>query len=201
MSDLPIRVAVISRNHIVRAGLVNLVAQLHQRAVVTEAATVDTGLGHHDVAIYDLDAVEDASAYEELQHLLDTGTQVIGLIYDKLRETIPAAAGATSHLITLSVTPEQLLAVLERATSARQPYQVDAVEVQLPGGLTEREFRVIAMIGECLSNRQIAKDLFVSDNTVKTNIRMANRKLGVDSRSAAMLWALEHGLAGGPDRR
>jgi DNA-binding NarL/FixJ family response regulator len=201
MYDVPIRVAVISRNHVVRAGLVSLVAQLHGRAVVTDAASVDTDLGGHDIAIYDLGAGHDSSTYVDLQRLLDTGTQVIGLVYDTQRDTVPDVTGATRHVITLSVTPEQLLEVLERTTARREQRQGDSASLGLPGGLTEREFRVVALIGEGLSNAQIAKELYISDNTVKTYIRTGYRKLGLANRQSAMLWALEHGLSGGQVER
>jgi DNA-binding NarL/FixJ family response regulator len=197
MYDVPIRVAVISRHHVVRAGLVSLVAQLRGRAVVTDAASVDTDLCGHDIAIYDLGAGHDSSTYADLQRLLDTGTQVIGLVYDTQRDTVPDVTGATRHVITLSVTPEQLLEVLERTTARREQRQGDSASLGLPGGLTEREFRVVALIGEGLSNAQIAKELYISDNTVKTYIRTGYRKLGLANRQSAMLWALEHGLSGG----
>jgi DNA-binding NarL/FixJ family response regulator len=201
MPDLPIRVAVISRNQLIRAGLVSLIAQMHDRAIITEAASVDRHLEFHDVAVYDIGAVEDTSAYTDLQRLLDTKTQVIGLVYDPMRDTVPEAAGATAHVITLSVTPEQLWEVLQRTTAPRQQHHGDPESLQLPAGLVEREFQVIELIGAGLSNRQIAKELFVSDNTVKTYVRTAYRKIGVTDRAGAMLWALEHGIAGGPERR
>ena len=193
MADLPIRVEVISPNPLVRIGLVGLIAELRGRAVVTEPASTR---GHHDVVIYDIGGVEEPIACAELQHLIDTGSPVVGLLYDIAKGTEPAAARVI-HVITLSVTAEQLLEVLARAVPARQAVHGDTLK--LPANLTEREFRVIALIGEGLSNGQIAAELFVSQNTVKTYIRMAYRKMGVPNRTAAILWALEHGLASGPD--
>ena len=195
MSDLPIRVAVVSPNHLVRAGLVGLIAELHGRAIVTQAACASTDLDHHDVAIYDLGTITDLGALVELRRLAGHGP-VVGLVYDPL----PAAAGAVNHVITLSVTAEQLLKALEDALPLLDPHPSAARETTLPAGLTEREFRVVALIGEGLTNQQIADELYVTVNTVKTYIRTAYRKMGVDHRAAAMLWAVEHGLAGGPDR-
>ena len=123
---------------------------------------------------------------------------MVGLLYDVAHDTTPAAARVT-HLITLSVTPEQLLEVLARAIPAPKDDAADSDNLKLPAHLTEREFQVIALIGEGLTNGQIAKELFVSENTVKTYIRTAYRKMKVPNRTAAMLWAFEHGLASGPD--
>ena len=123
---------------------------------------------------------------------------MVGLLYDVAQGTKPAAARVT-HVITLSVTTEQLLEVLARAMPVREGRHGGSENLKLPAHLTEREFRVIALIGEGLSNSQIAKELFVSENTVKTYIRTAYRKMKVPNRTSAMLWALEHGLASGPD--
>jgi DNA-binding NarL/FixJ family response regulator len=113
---------------------------------------------------------------------------------------VPVAAGAVSHLIALSVTAEQLLEALQSAMPLRQQRRGHVEGTKLPAGLTEREFRVITLIGEGLTNQQIADELCVSINTVKTYIRSAYRKMRVKHRAAAILWALEHGLAIGQDR-
>jgi len=193
MADLPIRVAVVSPSHLVRAGLVSLIAELHGRAVVTEVACVGTQLGDCDVAIHDLGAVTDLEARSELRRLLGQGP-VVGLVYDSL----PARTDARNSVITLLVAPEELLKALEGALPLGPQRRVDR-EPRLPAGLTEREFRVITLLGEGLTNQQIADELYVSINTVKTYIRTAYRKLRVDHRATAMLWALEHGLAGSPE--
>ena len=199
--DMPIRVAVVSRNHIVRAGLVSLLAQLEAKALVTESASVDDALEPHDVAIYDLGGVQGHQAYTDLQRLTDEGVQVIGLVYDTERDTVPAELGATRHVITLSVTPEQLLEVLRRTTPARESGGSTTDDKRLPAGLTEQEFRTIELIGAGLSNEAIAKELYVSINTVKSYIRAAYARMKVTERSGAILWAAQHGLSGGPDRR
>ena len=78
--------------------------------------------------------------------------------------------------------------------------RVDPNAPRPPAGLTNRELTVIALIGAGLSNKQIAARLFVSGNTVKTYIRAAYRKIGVQSRIHAAMWAIEHGLVARPVR-
>lgn len=56
-------------------------------------------------------------------------------------------------------------------------------------GLTARETQVVYLIGRAHSNAEIARELGLSINSVKTYIRTAYRKLDVDSRAAAILWA------------
>jgi DNA-binding NarL/FixJ family response regulator len=62
-------------------------------------------------------------------------------------------------------------------------------------GLTDREATVLAMIAAGLSNQEIAADLYLSINSVKTYVRTAYRKTGVSSRSEAVMWAVRHNLA------
>jgi len=52
-----------------------------------------------------------------------------------------------------------------------------------------------------MSNPEIAQDHYLSINSVKTYVRSAYRKIGATNRASAILWALRHGLAGGPDPR
>jgi two-component system, NarL family, response regulator LiaR len=62
--------------------------------------------------------------------------------------------------------------------------------------LTTRETEVLALIASGASNQQIAELLRVSPNTVKSYVRAAYRKIDVDSRSRAVLWAVHHGVTG-----
>ena len=65
-------------------------------------------------------------------------------------------------------------------------------------GLTAREAEVIALITQGLSNAEIAERASLSINSVKSYIRTSYRKMGVTSRTNAVLWGLEHGFS--PDR-
>jgi LuxR family maltose regulon positive regulatory protein len=60
--------------------------------------------------------------------------------------------------------------------------------------LSERELAVLRLLASRLSQREIAAELYVSFNTVKSHTRSIFRKLGVDSRAEAVDRAREHGL-------
>ena len=68
-------------------------------------------------------------------------------------------------------------------------------------GLTEREAEIIALITRGLSNKDIAARCFLSINSVKSYIRSAYRRMGVTSRSQAVLWGVRHGMAMDPPSR
>ena len=94
------------------------------------------------------------------------------------------------------MTPEQALAAqgtsgatLPASSSSQEPISTP------PAGLTNREFEVLDLVVKGLTNAQIAEALVVSLLTVKAHLRSIYSKLGVTSRVAATLYALEHDLS------
>jgi DNA-binding NarL/FixJ family response regulator len=61
-------------------------------------------------------------------------------------------------------------------------------------GLTERELTVMELVGRGLSNKEIARELWVGEPTVKFHLVNIYRKLGVANRTEAARWAFAHGL-------
>ena len=61
-------------------------------------------------------------------------------------------------------------------------------------GLTRREGEVLSHLVKGLSNRDIAAELLISEDTVKSHVRAVLRKLGVKDRSQAVSFALRSGL-------
>jgi HD-GYP domain-containing protein (c-di-GMP phosphodiesterase class II) len=69
-----------------------------------------------------------------------------------------------------------------------------APRLERPAGLTEREVQVVAMLARGLQTKQLARALGISPKTADRHIQNAYRKIGVSSRAAATLFAMEHGL-------
>jgi HD-GYP domain-containing protein (c-di-GMP phosphodiesterase class II) len=63
-----------------------------------------------------------------------------------------------------------------------------------PGGLSDREIEVLGLMAQGLSNRAIGKRLHISARTAEHHIQHIYAKIGVSSRPAAALYAMEHGL-------
>lgn len=61
-----------------------------------------------------------------------------------------------------------------------------------PDGLTPRELQTLRLIGDGLTNAQIAASTGLSINTVKTYVRSAYRRLDITLRSEAVAWAAEN---------
>lgn len=67
---------------------------------------------------------------------------------------------------------------------------------QHPGGLTGREAEVLRLVARSLTTREIADRLYISAKTADYHIQHVYTKIGVSTRAAAALWAMQHALAG-----
>jgi DNA-binding NarL/FixJ family response regulator len=65
-----------------------------------------------------------------------------------------------------------------------------------PAGLSDREVEVLRLVARGLSNREIAQRLVVSPRTAEHHVQHIYSKIGVSSRAAAALFAMEHDLVG-----
>lgn len=65
-------------------------------------------------------------------------------------------------------------------------------DIEVP--LTRREAEVLAMVSQGLTNKEIAKALFISPETVKEHVQRILKKIGVADRTQAAVWAVRKGL-------
>ena len=86
---------------------------------------------------------------------------------------------------------------IDHALGDQATQQVDtpASPETYPAGLSAREVDVLKLVAQGLTNAQIAKQLFISPNTVNRHLNSIYHKLGVTSRAAATRFATEHALS------
>ncbi len=104
--------------------------------------------------------------------------------------------------ISKMVPAGELVAALRKVVAGEVVVDAEAAKLgQVPGewpgreeGLTPRESEMVALITQGLSNEDIVRQTLLSPNTVKSYIRAAYRKIGVTTRSRAVLWGIEHGF-------
>jgi DNA-binding NarL/FixJ family response regulator len=116
------------------------------------------------------------------------------------RERINAAlsAGAASYVVKDA--PPGDLAAAVRQTFYHSIFlpgtAVDGGGPELgePGGLTKREAEILRLAAEGMSNAQLARKLWVTEQTVKFHLSNTYRKLGVSNRTEAARWAQLNGL-------
>ncbi|NYG54651.1 helix-turn-helix transcriptional regulator [Nocardioides perillae] len=99
-----------------------------------------------------------------------------------------------ADLLAASVERAEEVAAQEAEEEARRV----AEDGGRPGGvrLTPREQQVLALLTRGLTNTEMADQLTLSVNSVKTYLRQAYRKIGASRRAQAVAWSLENGLAG-----
>ncbi|MET8855828.1 MULTISPECIES: response regulator transcription factor [unclassified Streptomyces] len=124
--------------------------------------------------------------------------------YDTDSDTLPAIeAGATGYL--LKDAPREDLFTAVRAAAEGRTVLSPAVASRLVSAvrapasaetLSAREREVLALVARGTSNREIARELFISEATVKTHLTHVYAKLGAKDRAAAVATAYERGILG-----
>jgi DNA-binding NarL/FixJ family response regulator len=108
---------------------------------------------------------------------------------DEVADAVRAVHGGQS-LINPSMAGKLLT---EFATLARRGDGERAQELPAPR-LTEREMQVLKLVARGMNNRDIAKELFISENTVKNHVRNILEKLQIHSRMEAVMVAVREKL-------
>ena len=155
-----------------------------------------------DVVLLDMRMPElDGLACLERLRKHDPGVAVVILSSYSDEAQIEAArqAGALGYVVK-TVEPVDLPDVVRKALSG-EPFAVwgvaeppsDAVHVGAVS-LSEREKVVLAAVARGLSNREIGRQLWISEQTVKFHLRNVYRKLGISSRTEAARYAYRTGL-------
>jgi DNA-binding NarL/FixJ family response regulator len=99
------------------------------------------------------------------------------------------AVGSGEALLAPAITRRIIEEFVRRPPDAARPAPPELAE------LTEREVEVLRHMARGLSNAEIAKELFVSDTTVKTHVSRILMKLGLRDRVQAVVFAYESGVA------
>jgi DNA-binding NarL/FixJ family response regulator len=213
------RVLVVDDQTVVRDGLVLLLGLLPGLEVVGSAGDGEEAVrllaeNHPDVVLMDLrmprvDGVE-ATRRIKAQH---PSVQIVVLTTFSDDESVFAAlqAGARGYL-TKDAGAEEIARAIDavRGGDAQldpsvQRRLVDALatgaqpsrrrRADLPDGLTQREVEVLTLIASGRSNAEIARELFISEATVKTHINNLFAKAGLRDRAQAVTYAYRKGLA------
>ncbi|MBU2072959.1 MAG: response regulator transcription factor [Actinobacteria bacterium] len=215
MAETLLRVVVADDQPVVRAGFAAVLAAAPDIEVVGTAAdgaelVALVAAEDPDVAVVDvrMPVMDGIAATAALGR--DHATRVLVLTTFDLDEYVVSAvrAGASGFLLK-DVPAERLVEAVRLVADggmllgpsvtrrlvedfAEQP----AARAADPAayGLTRREGEVLGLLGRGLANAEIAEDLVVSTETVKSHVAEVLRKLGLRDRVQAVVWAYEHGL-------
>ena len=193
------RVLLVDDHPVVRAGLRALLEGLPDITVVAEArdALSAQQRSRHDdidVVVMDIQMGPGPTGIDATRAMRAAGGPPVLILttYDTQADILSALeAGATGYL--LKDAPEETLrqAVLDAA--ARRPVLSPQVTAQLvarttkpAAALSPREIEILELAATGASNRSMAKQLFISEATVKTHLVHIYNKLDVDNRTAAI---------------
>ena len=114
--------------------------------------------------------------------------------------TASSRGGATAF-VAKTIDPSDLASALRQAAEASVfqtfgcPPDEEAVN---EAGLSKRELAILKALGSGHSNKQIARELWLAEQTVKFHLTNVYRKLGVGNRTEAVRYAYRHGLVESP---
>ena len=203
-----IRIVVVDDHPIVRAGVQGLLATQADFEIVGEAANGRDGVAvvdrtRPDVVTMDLrmPGLEGVGAIRAIKAAHPAVHVLVLTTYDTDAEILRAVeAGATGYL--LKETPRDELFRAVRATARGESVLSPSVATRLvvkartpeEQDLSQRELEVLELVARGTGNKIIARDLKISEATVKTHLLHIFGKLHVDDRTAAVTVALERGV-------
>jgi DNA-binding NarL/FixJ family response regulator len=155
--------------------------------VIALAERIDPDLVLLDLELPDADGVEVLHVLKRL----DNPPQVVIFSAHEGSELVDEAFGAgASAFINKRIDPWDLPAALRQTVDPTlfQPLRLNSVDGLTPtkAKLTARELETLAALADGLTNREIAKRLWLTEQTVKFHLSSVYRKLGVSSRTEAL---------------
>lgn len=213
MSDAaPIRVIVVDDHAVVRGGINFFLSTIDDIELVGEANSGETAIAlcdqlQTDVVLMDIvmpgqgGVAATRTICERHPHV-----RVIALTSFADNDLVQSVlqAGATSYLMK-DVPPHELAAAIRDSYAGRATLASEAAEAlirqvvqnkkaQVNTDLTEREMAVLMLMVEGLSNKQIAQQMNLSPNTIRTHVSSILAKLEATNRTEAVRLAIQHNL-------
>lgn len=207
------RILVIDDHPLFRRGVQQLIAMVSDFELVGEAGSGAEGVRMvrdllPDLVLLDLNmaGMDGLQVLAEIK-ALDLPTRVVMLTVSNSDEDLVAAlrAGADGYLLK-DMEPESLLESLREAARGRMVLSDTLTEMLAhalrkdsrptpveQAGLTEREREILGLIAQGRSNKLIARELNITEGTVKVHVKHLLKKLNLRSRVEAAVWMVEQG--------
>lgn len=204
----PIKVLVVDDHPVVRQGLRTFLDLQGDITVVGEAADGDAAVAaverlRPDVVLLDL-RMPGADGVAALRGLRESGSTARVLVITSFTEpaaVLPAVRAGAAGYVYKDVDPPALAAAVRSVHAGHVLLHPDVARLLAAGNpepdgvrLTPREREVLAEVARGRSNREIARELTLSEKTVKAHMSAILTKLGVQDRTQAALYAVRIGL-------
>ncbi len=193
----PINVTLVNDYEIIVQGLRQMLAPFADRIVVVETEAGGLPNKPTDVALFDTFAGRRYSLARVQAMARDAG---IGKVVLYTWDAPPAfrddiVKHSIDGVILKTETGEALVEAIERVHAGESLGLEELAESGPSTTLSQREQEVLALMALGTSNREIAHELYLSVDTIKTHVRSVFQKLGVSNRTQAALAAGDLGLA------
>ena len=216
----PLRLLVVDDHEVVREGLVALISRRDEFQVVAEAGTMAEAIAaarrfQPDLVVMDV-RLPDGSGIEACREIRSElpGTRIVMLTSFPDEEAVLSAivAGASGYLLK-QIRARDLVAALEsvgRGESLLDPAVTEKVLERVRriatgtytdelAQLTAQEQKILLLVAEGNTNKEIASDVFLSDKTVKNYVSSILSKLNLERRAQAAAFVAKHRIGRGVD--
>jgi len=202
----PLRIAIADDHALFRQGLKSLLELQGDVTVVAETDRVD-GLApmlastRCDVLLLDLQM--DRTSLVEVEGLADRVKVLVVTASEQAEDALAAIRAGASGVIFKRFAIENLMEAI-RAVAEGQVWTPPALQARLARALREpaadpltpREREIVRHVALGLRNAEVARKLFISEDTVKTHLNNVFQKLGIRDRVQLTLYAIRFGVIG-----
>ncbi len=208
MPDASVKVFVVDDHEIVRRGLIDLLDASEGIEVVGEAGTVEDAIGRipgtaPDVAVLDV-RLPDGTGIDIARAVRERAPEVACLMltsFDDDEALLNAILAGASGYLLKQVKGMELIDAVRRVANGQSlldPAVTERVLRAVRDGskrderlerLTEQEHRIVELLAEGLTNRDIGARMFLAEKTVKNYVSNVLAKLGMSQRTEAAVWA------------
>jgi two-component system, NarL family, response regulator LiaR len=210
--DQPLKVLIVEDDPMMQLGLEQALEEYSQFKIVAQATDGFTGVEaakryQPDIVVMDigLPRLDGIAATQQIKALLPQVRVVILSSHTAETEIVAALSSGADAYCIKGANIERLVAAIDAAQDGAvylDPQIARKVLEHLKppaaksplGTLSQREMDVLQLVVRGLSNAEIASELFLSPNTIKTHLRGIMNKLSVDDRVQAAVVALRAGL-------
>ena len=208
------RILIIDDHPLFRKGVAQLIAMAPRLQVVGEASNGEQGVAmakelDPDMILLDLH-MTGMGGIETLKAIRDAGSDcrvVILTVSDNADDLVAAIRSGADGYLLKDMEPEDLLTAIDEALNgrtvigerlngllARAIRDEAAAKQRDMAALTDREKEILQGLAQGLSNKLIARNLDITEATVKVHVKNLLKKLGFHSRLEAAVWAVGRGM-------
>jgi DNA-binding NarL/FixJ family response regulator len=209
-NDPKVRIFLLDDHEIVRHGVANLLESTGKIEVVGDAGTISDArnrikLSNPQVAILDIQ-LPDGDGIQFCREISENYSDINSLILTSyaddqalLAAVLAGAKGFVAKQIKSSLLIDAVLQVASGKTLLKQE-EIDRVKSKLESHdprldlLTEQEKKILHLLTEGLTNREIANRLYLAEKTVKNYVSNLLMKMGFSRRTEAAVWATKHSV-------